>query len=428
MNGAPLGPDATCPNGCKFTQIPKVSIARFINGTPEERAAEVENFRKAFTHNGVAMLTDTQVPQETIEACISESRKFFTEKTREEKQVWDSPQAEYPPRCFGRITSPKGMAWEIQSQTDDGTIINEWLMVRDWGKHTMEPDDPYYHTPEGKEFFTPMEKHPQQQKWPEDMPKLKEATVEYHHKVELLTESVYELFALALGEPKDAMKSKACHGPSWFVCIAHYPKQDKPPPEGTLRIQPHWDRGLFTLISSTDYQEQFNGSGLQILINSDTGGAADGRDTNTEWRNVILDGGPGSFVINVGDMMARWTNGVFKHVVHRVPNQTPEVAARTQQGRISVMCYVIPDYSTQLTAFPSCVPDQEKPKYEDTWVGECQNWGSALPIYDLKKQERMRAAQGLYLTSGQQTTLMEGQLPTDMLEINESQLQDIACK
>jgi hypothetical protein len=36
---------------------------------------------------------------------------------------------------------------------------------------------------------------------------------------------VYELFALALGLPADAMRQGASHGPSWFVNIAHYPKQ-----------------------------------------------------------------------------------------------------------------------------------------------------------------------------------------------------------
>jgi hypothetical protein len=40
------------------------------------------------------------------------------------------------------------------------------------------------------------------------------------------------------------------------------------------------------------------------------------------------------------------------------------VSARTTQGRISLMCYVIPDYHTKLHAFPCCVPEGETPKYE----------------------------------------------------------------
>ena len=31
----------------------------------------------------------------------------------------------------------------------------------------------------------------------------------------------------------------------------------------------------------------------------------------------------GQFTVNLGEVMTRWTNGVFKHVVHRVPNPEP---------------------------------------------------------------------------------------------------------
>ena len=75
-----------------------------------------------------------------------------------------------------------------------------------------------------------------------------------------------------------------------------------------MRIQPHWDRTLFALIASSDAGTQEQGEvriprgGLQILVDED-GAGADGRAERAVWRDVIAP--ENSFVVNVGEMMAR---------------------------------------------------------------------------------------------------------------------------
>ena len=125
-------------------------------------------------------------------------------------------------------------------------------------------------------------------------------------------------------------------------------------------------------------------------------------------------GHPGKFVLNVGEMLARWTNERFRHVVHRVPN--PKNATDATLSRMSLLAFVIPDYVTAVEPLPTCVEPGAAPLYEATWVGELYNWGSTLDIYDKEKQELMRQAQGLYNKKGGQTTFGTTTSITELLK------------
>lgn len=169
------------------------------------------------------------------------------------------------------------------------------------------------------------------------------------------------------------------------------------------------------MITTSDVGDEESGGGLQILVDSATGEGVDGRakleGRSVEWQNVVRP--PGGYVVNVGEMMSRWSNGRMRHVVHRVRNP---VVNHTDPGRVSLMAYVLTDYDTPVECL-HCRSDGSEPIYEPTWVGELMNWGSKLPIYNQTKQDMMRQAQGLYLSNGTQTSLGE---PTDIKAVEAS--------
>ena len=68
-----------------------------------------------------------------------------------------------------------------------------------------------------------------------------------------------------------------------------------------LRTGAHTDYGAMTILASTDAQ-----GGLEVQM-------PDG-----QWRAVQAQ--PGEFVVNLGDMMARWTNDKWASTLHRVAN------------------------------------------------------------------------------------------------------------
>ncbi|CAE7222302.1 htyE [Symbiodinium natans] len=399
-------------SGDSVAEIEQVSIAKFRDGSAAERAAQVEALQRAFALQGMVTLVDTGIDQDLIDRTIRVSRDFFS-LPRARKQHFHGPEG-YPPRSFGAITSPRGKHYHLQQEDEEGNILNEWLQVRNTSVQ-VDWSDPYYSCPEGQEHYSSEAKHPEQQEWPEEVPGLQEATAAYYGAMEELSKVMYELFAVALGIEPDFFLKQALRSPIWPVTIAHYPPQTHAPAEDRARIQPHWDRTLFSMITSSDAGDEESGGGLQILVDSATGEGVDGRakleGRSVEWRSVVRP--KGGYVVNVGEMMSRWSNGRMKHVVHRVRNP---VVNHTDPGRISLMAYVLTDYDSVVECLP-CKTDGSEPIYEATWVGELMNWGSKLPIYNQTKQEMMRQAQGLYLSNGTQTSLGE---PTDVKAIEAS--------
>jgi len=65
---------------------------------------------------------------------------------------------------------------------------------------------------------------------------------------------------------------------------------------------------------------------------------------------------PGSLVINLGDMMQRWTNEVYPSTIHRV-----KLNKKSQQSRYSIPFFVNPDVGTIVQCLSSC--DTTNAKY-----------------------------------------------------------------
>jgi isopenicillin N synthase-like dioxygenase len=83
----------------------------------------------------------------------------------------------------------------------------------------------------------------------------------------------------------------------WF----RYTPEQSTPASGVLACGAHSDYGMFTLLTTDDVP------GLQILPRG-----------GSEWIDVPPRAG--AFVVNIGDLLQRWSNDVFKSTVHRVVN------------------------------------------------------------------------------------------------------------
>ncbi|HCQ82626.1 MAG TPA: 2OG-Fe(II) oxygenase, partial [Rhodobiaceae bacterium] len=61
-------------------------------------------------------------------------------------------------------------------------------------------------------------------------------------------------------------------------------------------------------------------------------------------------------VVNIGDMLARWTNDRYASTRHRVVN-------RSDAARVSLAFFFDPDPDVDLSPLPGCLPAGETPKY-----------------------------------------------------------------
>jgi len=124
----------------------------------------------------------------------------------------------------------------------------------------------------------------------------------------------------------------------------HYPPQEGVVTERILGIGAHSDWECFTIL----WQEP----GIQALqvLNS-----------QKEWINAPPI--PGTFVVNLGDQFARWTNGIFKSTVHRAIN-------RSGVRRYSIPFFVGANWDAKLEPIPGCVSPERPLQYDVITAGE----------------------------------------------------------
>ncbi|MFI6168320.1 isopenicillin N synthase family dioxygenase [Nocardia sp. NPDC051052] len=148
--------------------------------------------------------------------------------------------------------------------------------------------------------------------WPKKPAEFRSTWNEYIGAMTGLSAELLHLMALGLGLHEDYFDDRFVDHMSSLSANYYYPQIEAPLP-GQLRRGPHSDWSALTVL----YQDNDIG-GLEVLGKSD------------EWCDVPAI--PGSFVVNIGDVMARWTGGRWVSAMHRVVN--PERGHRS--SRISI--------------------------------------------------------------------------------------------
>jgi isopenicillin N synthase-like dioxygenase len=154
------------------------------------------------------------------------------------------------------------------------------------------------------------------------------------------------IFALALGLDEHWFADKIDdHCSTLFA--NHYPAQDTPPLPGQLRLGEHTDFGSLTLLHQDDAP-----GGIEV------------RDPAGAWRPVPHV--PGAFVVNIGDLMARWTNDRWVSTLHRVVNPPSD---RRGEARLSLPFFHQPNADALIECIPTCAGENDPPRYEPVLSG-----------------------------------------------------------
>jgi len=175
--------------------------------------------------------------------------------------------------------------------------------------------------------------------WPPKPISLKPAWTNYYRECEKLVAGILQSVAHLLQLPDHWFDDKINDHMSALRAL-NYPQQNKPPPANSIRCSPHSDYGTFTLLRQDDI------GGLQV-------------DKNGTWKDVTSD--HYDFVVNVGDLMQRWTNDRFKSTRHRVVNAATFGEINRRQ---SMAFFGNPNGNTVISTFDSCLDSHGKSKYE----------------------------------------------------------------
>ena len=72
---------------------------------------------------------------------------------------------------------------------------------------------------------------------------------------------------------------------------------------------------------------------------------------------------PGTFVINLGDLMARWTNGLYRRIA-------PREEQRATKDRYSIPFFYSPRPTAVMECLPTCADARHPPKFAPCTVRE----------------------------------------------------------
>ncbi len=299
--------------------IPVINVSQFLSSNERERGDVVRQVREALEEVGFLRICGHGVPDSLVERVSTASLAFF-DRPENEKARFRMP--DHPSRGYGAMRS------RTIGITQDPTLKKS--LQEGYGLGLMErPDD------DGGNPFV-------ENIWPDVPTDFEPAMREYYAHMQGLCRSILRIFAAALELPEayfEPMLTQSAH----TLRLTHYPALDKAPESGELRAGAHTDTGVLTILHIDETPES-----LQVETRS------------KKWLNVNYE--PGTFVINIGDLMMRWTNDKWVSNMHRVVNP-PFVDGRSAR-RLSIVCFCSVNDETLIKCLPNCSGPDNAARYQ----------------------------------------------------------------
>jgi isopenicillin N synthase-like dioxygenase len=261
------------------TALPVLDFSRF-DGDAVERALFLEQLRNAARRVGFFYLIGHGIAPEQIQSVLSASRRFFQLPDREKLKIEmvNSPHFRGYTRIGLEHTRGKP---DWREQLDIGAE-REAL--------TRDPARPTWERLQG----------PNQ--WPEAYPELRRVLLGWQESVTALAVRLIRAFAASLGQAENVFEPIYAEKPNQLIKIIRYPGRDQT--ESDQGVGAHKDSGFVTVLL------QEKQSGLQV----------EGPDGWIDAPPL-----PGSFIINVGELLEMASNGYLRATVHRVVTPPPGV-------------------------------------------------------------------------------------------------------
>lgn len=321
--------------------IPVVNLAAFLEGSDADQqriAAEVDEICKSV---GFLIIEQHGIEKHIIDDAWSAVRAFF-DLPMEEKLKSKSPAADCPRGYFPFAAEALAQSLGVETPPD----IKESFGIGPIGSPPRAISD------------EEMDFHFGDNIWPAQPANLRAALARYYDEMDALGLRVLQLFAAALGLPHDYFAE--CHtAPRCALRCLNYPAVDKPPLKNQRAAGEHSDYGSFTMLKSDPKI-----SGLEIKLPSG------------EWTAAPLV--QDAFIVNIGDMMARWTNDRWVSTLHRVTS--PQIRDGGTSRRQSMAFFHNANFDAVIECIPTCRDADGNQKYPPVEAGDylMQRFKSAL--------------------------------------------------
>ena len=297
-------------------EIPVIDYRTFHSSDERAFGRLVGEIAYACEEIGFFYAVNHSIPSELIERAFTAARRFFA-LTLEQKMALKLHQGH-------RGYLPIGAAVQAASMVHKATRPNQnesFFVSYDRDPNHLEVDGD--NTLRG------------QNQWPADLPGLRADMMAYFAALSAMCRRMLPSFAVALGMTAEFFAPFFAGEPHAHLRFLHYPPK-RTTEDNTDGQRAHTDNSFITALARTDVP------GLSVRLPSG------------EW--VAPPVIPGTFLINLGNIMRRWSNDRFLSSPHKVANQ-PEV------DRYSIAFFFSPTPNSVIECLPSCISTENPAHY-----------------------------------------------------------------
>ncbi len=304
-----------------FDTIPVLDAGALHSGSEADLDTFADAFGDAYSTTGFGCIVNHGIDPALIDAVFAQSARFHALPLDRKMAV------ELDHRHRGYI--PINTSTDVNSTLADVQRPNQsesFMVMREDG-----PDSPDVRA--GAYLAGPNQ-------WP-DLDGFRTDVMAYHDALKDLGHRLMAVAVRALGaDPADVLP--AFDRPTTWLRLLRYPPAPAMRPDDLYGSAPHTDFGCLTILAQDD------AGGLQVRTPAGT------------WIDVPPR--RHAFVVNVGDMLNRWSNGVLKSTPHRVIN-------RSGGERYSCPFFYDPNVATHIAPLPSCLGPDRPAGFEPVHFG-----------------------------------------------------------
>ncbi|MER9946241.1 isopenicillin N synthase family oxygenase [Mesorhizobium sp. M0092] len=295
-----------------FDRLPIIDVGPLLDGTDARSVAK--EFRWALSNVGFMYIKNHGISEKLLDETFAQARAFFNLPVEEKMKLHISNSG----------VALRGYI-EIFGENTDPSKTRDLKECFDIGPERPSVDSP---------FFGPNQ-------WPATLPGFREAVFTYHEAMKELSIKILRGIALSLDLPSDFFEPRM-KDPITTQRLQRYPPQTGLVDERIIGIGAHTDFGNLGFIA------QDSVGGLQVM------------NRNGIW----VEGSPipGTFVVNVGDLLQKLTNDLYLANLHRVVNTSG-------RERYSIPFFIDADHDAVFAPLESCVSEVNPAQYQPITCG-----------------------------------------------------------
>jgi isopenicillin N synthase-like dioxygenase len=312
--------------------VPTIDLAPWWHGDDAARAALAAAVDEACRVVGFLRITGHGVRPSLVDRMLAVTSEFF-DRPQEEKRRFAPSRPEINRGYAGEGTESLSYSLGVAGRPDLFEAFNV-------GVDRWPTGDPYYEDQRNGLFAPNI--------WPDHPTVMRDVWIEYFDAMQELSDWLMEIFALALGLPEGYFAQRCSRSPD-VMRANHYERRPgaAAPQPGQMRMGAHSDYGACTVLLADPVP------GLQII-------GPDGA-----WHDVRPE--PGTFLVNLGDLLAEWTNDRWRSTVHRVVPPPADLEGPARRRSIAFFHEV--DHDVVVSCLPTCCTRANPPRYAPVTAG-----------------------------------------------------------